>query len=351
MNSFNSMNSNLVTYHKTIIPSIIPPIIPPIIPHVFTQATKYASTSGATTINNSSISLPEGLCIDSNSNIYFCNVGSGKLFKIDTSNNTLYTTFATALPAANHTTVCIDNSDNMHTLGYTNTSITNITPNGTVTTLTTAVGPGVGIVTDNSYNLYICKGSTKVTMYPFNGSSYDTGVVIAGNGSTTYASATTNTTFAIDLVLTGLGGLFINNGKIYVCSTVGFVFYIQLSAVYAYVANNPTKAVMTKFAGTGTNGTIDSTTGIDSVTNALNQPGYGMAFDNAGNAYICCYVGSRIMKVTPELIMTTFIGPTTTSTIQISSNNNGPFGICINKTYDTMYFSSTQVPGTIWKVT
>ena len=341
MNSFNSMNSNLLTTN--------PSIIPPIIPHVFTQATKYASTSGAT-INDTAISLPEGLCIDSNSNIYFCNVGSGKLFKINTSLNYLDKTFAT-LPAANHATVCIDNSNNMHTLGYTNTSITNITPNGTLTTLTTAVGPGVGIVTDNSYNLYICKGSTKVTMYPFNGSSYNTGVVIAGNGSTTYASATTNTTFAIDLVLTGLGGLFINNGKIYVTSIAGFVFYIQLSAVYDYVANPATKAVMTKFAGTGTNATVDSTTGIDSVTNELNQPGYGMAFDNAGNAYICCYGNSRIMKVTPELIMTTFIGPTTTSTIQILTNYSGPFGICINKTYDTMYFSSTQVPGTIWKVT
>ena len=320
-------------------------------PHTFTSASIYAtSAASGGTINNAALQQCQGICIDPDSNIYFCNSSASakSIYKINTITNTPYSSFVAATATlAGHVHICIDKINNLHTVGYTTLTVTQITPAGMVSTLISTGISGVGIAIDNSYNIFTCHA--RVIMYKYNGTGYNAPVYIAyaASGGTAYTSAT-NATPAINLLSPGnVNGLCINNGKLYISCLQGYVFYINLANVYAN-----TTVLITKVAGTGSNSSPAQQDGVNvsSLTNIINTP-YGMNFDKEGNIYICCTTGKRIVKVTPNFLMTTFIGPVAGAVIVVPTLNN-PFHACFNKTYDTMYFTCNigSNAGLVYKV-
>ena len=307
--------------------------IPP--PHTFTSASIYAtSAASGGTINNAALNVCQGICIDPSDNIYFCNgIDAAKsIYKINIITNTRTVLVPTNYNLGGHVSICIDKINNLHTVGYDDLTVTKITPAGVVSTLISS--GGVGIAIDNSYNIFT--SHARVIMYKYNGTGYDGPVYIAyaaGSGGTAYTSAT-NATLAINLKSpNNVSGLCINNGKLYISCIEGYVFYINLANVY----DNNTNVLITKVAGNG------STT-LPAQQDGVNVP-------SLDNIYICCNLGNRIVKVTPDNRMTTFIGPATGAVIVVPLLYR-PFHACFNKTYDQMYFTCSigSNGGLVYKV-
>lgn len=109
----------------------------------------------------------------------------------------------------------------------------------------------------------------------------------AGLSSATAAQPT----FTADLAGTYVASLAVNDGK------------VSSATVTVTITSAPLVAMVSTFAGTGSQGNVNGT----STTASFNYP-YGVAVDGSGNVFVADHVGSMIRKITPTGVVSTLAG-------------------------------------------
>ena len=328
------------------------------------------STNGIGTA--ASFKQPHGLAVDASGNVFVADFGNHKIRKITSSG--VVTTFVgsgssgsadgtgTAASFNNLTGLALDTNDNLYVADTSNRKIRKITPAGVVTTLAgsgaygSADGTGTaasfndprGVAVDASGNVYVGdSGSRKIRkITPAGGVT-----TLAGSGA--YGSAdgigTVASFSSLDGLAVGAGGEILvadgGNNRIRKITQTGQVsvfagsnlarddtgpaasFNIPLGAAVdsignIYIADTgnhkirkvTTMGVVTTFAGTGLTGSSDGTGTVASFTSP-----YGVAVDATGNVFVADAGNSKIRKITPAGVVTTFAGSGT----QGSTNGTG----------------------------
>jgi sugar lactone lactonase YvrE len=218
----------------------------------------------------------------------------------------------------------VDASGNVYVVEANNNRIRKITPAGVVTTLAgsggtgSTDGTGVGatfnrpfhLVRDSSGNLYIsdCNNNKirKITLSGIVTTFVGSGSPGATNG--TGAAATFN----------GPRGIVMDNsGNLFVAD------------VLSYKIRKITPAgVVTTFAGSGTNASVDGT----GTAASFNEPS-GLAIDSSGNLYVGETGGHKIRKITPAGEVTTLAGAGTVGSADgtgAAAKFNGPYGLVVD---------------------
>lgn len=334
MNSFNTINNSLVNKKKSTYST-------------FKTYVGVSTTSPTITIS-SAFTGACALAIDSSLNIYLVESGSNKKTSKIVTTTPSISDFLTGLTGAY--SLAIDINNNVYTA---DTTLTGPVYKNQTKTAVFSLPRVDAIVFDNSNNVflgtaYLSGIGGKVFYYQYNSSngSYSAQVQILGDGATPYPTATTAAEIKTG---SSISGLFINNGKLYVCKVSScWIITMNLSDIYSNNAT-PSNIPITNFAGTGASATSGSIPAMTKATDvSLNYP-YGIAFDKNNNAYIADFSGGSIKKVDTSGYITNFFDSNAKVGMRPPSNFK-PVGICCDKNNNKIYVSDNY-NGCIYLIT
>lgn len=192
--------------------------------------------------------------------------------------------------------MAIDASNNIYVTSFSTSTISKITPNGTVTAAWATVGAGPsGIVIDATGNLYTVNRTAKTISK------------ITPNGTVTqFASLGGNEAYTISIDASGnLYAPFVNTNKIAEITSAGSV---NLSWVTFGDGSKPFSVIFDAsgnlYSANASNSTVhkinSSGTILTTWTLATGSNFQLMTFDAAGNLYIACDGTSSVSKITPS---------------------------------------------------
>jgi sugar lactone lactonase YvrE len=205
--------------------------------------------SAASTILGKTGSLPSGITIDSDGNIYTANFLSNNVSKITPDGLSTILEITDSLPSG----ITIDSAGNIFTANFLSNNVSKITPDGLSTILGTTGDQPFGITIDSAGNIYTANnGSDSVSK-------------ITPDGASTILGTTGDQPLGITID----------------------------SAGNIYTANNGSDSV-SKITPDGIS-TILGTTG--------DQP-FGITIDSAGNIYTANFLSNNVSKITPDGIST-----------------------------------------------
>lgn len=280
---------------------------------------------------NARFVLPWGVAVDSAGIVYVTEVGN-RIRRISTLG--VVTTLAgrsqgfsngigTNADFNNPIGITLDSVGNIYVGEGDNHRIRKITPAGLVTTFS---GSGVAGFTDSLNSLFNFPNSVAVdslgNLYVSDQNNHrirkitPAGVVttLAGNGSTAFADGNgTNATF--------------NSPQGVAVDSAGNVYVTQQSN-YRVRKITP-EGVVTTFAGQTSGGFTDGT-----GTNATFTDNYGICIDSTGTLYVVGS-GSRLRKITPDGVVTTLAGSGTQGTADGNGTNaqfSNPIGVAVDST-------------------
>ena len=196
--------------------------------------------------------------------------------------------------------MAIDASNNIYVTSFSTSTISKITPNGTVTAAWATVGAGPsGIVIDATGNLYTVNRTAKTISK------------ITPNGTVTqFASLGGNEAYTISIDASGnLYAPFVNTNKIAKITSAGSA---NLSWVTFGDGSKPFSVIFDAsgnlYSANASNSTVhkinSSGTILTTWTLATGSNFQFMTFDPAGNLYITCYATNTVSKITPSGIAT-----------------------------------------------
>ena len=233
------------------------------------------------------LSLPEGVALDSNGNLFVADSGQFGVKMI--APNGTPTNIAGYVDAGGPTpgpaldsmfssprAVAVDSSGNVYIADSGSNMIAKVT-SGTLSIFTSSVSSPSGLAVDSSGNVYVADtGHHQVKKFTPGGSA----TVIAGTGTAGAPTAGT----ATSSTLRSPGGVAVDSsGNVYIADTGNHRI--------EKVTSGGTLSII---AGTGSSGA--PTAGV-ATSSALNTPG-GVAVDSSGNVYIADTNNHRIEKVT-----------------------------------------------------
>ena len=246
---------------------------------VTTLAGSVALGSADGTGSNASFGSLTGIAIDANGTLYVSDAGNYRIRKVTSAG--VVTTLAgssygfadgagTAAQFRFPAGIGVDKNGNVFVNDPSNNRVRKITPDGVVSTFAGTGIPGA-------------------------------------NDGPPGTSATLN--FPQGLVIDNSGNVFVSEGNVF-----------QNVNNINYSGNNKIRKItpdgtVSTFAGSGTAGYDDGT----GTAASLYYP-YGLRFDSNGNLFVVDYQSSRIRKITPGGVVTTFAG-------SISGSSNGPLNV------------------------
>jgi sugar lactone lactonase YvrE len=263
------------------------------------------STDG--TGNNSSFNGPQQLAVDSSGNIYVADQFNNKIRKITPAG--VVSTLATGTSFASPAGVAIDNIGNLYVSDTYNNRIVKIATSGVVSTL---AGSGSEGNSDGYGTAASFKWPNQLTLDNYN----NIYVADAGNNSIRKITpAGLVSTFAS--IPDAPEALVVDNaGNVYVVNNGHNVYKITSGGVVSI------------FAGSSAPGSTDAT-----GTAASFESPYGINIDINGNLYIGDFGNNKIRKITPNGVVTTFAGGSTSSSVDgslITAGFSGPTGIAFD---------------------
>jgi prepilin-type N-terminal cleavage/methylation domain-containing protein len=189
-------------------------------------------------------------------------------------------------------------------------------------------GANAQYTVDNSTNpRTYCVTATKgsISYYVDQGGSVKAGycpghVAPADNNAIVTTIAGTSTAGLVD----GAGNAAQLSGPIAIAIDSNGVLYVA-DADNNVIRKVTTSGVVTTFAGSGTAGSTDSTTGTSAQFNGPR----GITVDNSGNVYVADYYNNRIRKITPAGAVSTLAGNTLGNNdgVGTSAQFNSPRGV------------------------
>jgi sugar lactone lactonase YvrE len=278
---------------------------------------------------NAGFNGPRGIGIDTFNNLYISDTFNNRIRLLNTNgvvstyagNGTAALTNSTGTNAAFNTPkmLTIDNSNNIYVADTSNNVVRLINTSQVVSTYITGLNNPTGVVIDLSRNVYVADtGNHLIKIMNTSGTLCN----LAGSGTATYLDGTgTNPGFNAPT------GLCVDlNGNIYVSDT----------------SNNRIRRIETAgayFITYGSNAGYSDGIGALSSFNNLS----GIALDNVGNLYIADSANNRIRKITGSTV-TTFAGTGTATYLDGIGTNasfNNPMGLAIDSS-NNLYISDTS---------
>ena len=187
-----------------------------------------------------------------------------------------------------------------------------------------------GITIDSAGNLYVAdSGNNKIRKITFSGTSVTVSTVAgAGTIGSTNGSATT-------ALFNNPKGITIDSaGTIYVADTDNDIIReINTEGVVSTLAGNAAQSYYIQFAdGTGATAKFNTPTGI--------------CVDSNGNLYVADSMNNRIRKVTPDGVVSTLSGTSTSSAIDTTAGSaatfNKPNGVILDSNNNIFVFDSNN---------
>ncbi len=279
-----------------------------------------------------SFNLPYGVCTDASGNVYVADGGNNKIRKITPAgvvstfagSGTAGSTDATGIAASFNSPrgVCTDATGNVYVADELNHKIRKITPAGVVSTFAGSGTAGSADATGIAASFY-----------------YPCGVCTDATGNVYVADYSNHKIRKITPA--GVVSTFAGSGTAGSTDATGIAasFYAPIGVctdaagnVYVADANNSKirkitpAGVVSTFAGSGANGSTDAT----GIAASFNFP-YGVCTDATGNVYVADYSNHKIRKITPAGLVSTFAGSGvvgSTDATGIAASFNLPYGVC-----------------------
>lgn len=274
------------------------------------------------------------LCIDSSNNLYVNDYVSGTntIYKINTTNSNVYKLYGGGAygPTNNSglntaslhtpTDIAFDSMGNMYILDSGTNAIRKVIVNSSmIMTFATGISSAKGIAIDQNDNVFV-----STTNYIYKVDTAGRAVIYAGTsiGGPTYVFGAPVEGHVSSVYFSSITGIaFDSSGNLFVCDTG-----------YNMVRKIDTAGNVTNFVGNTGGSSSSLLSGYR--TSVSITPTY-CAFDSSGNLYVTEQSYHRVKKITPDGIVSVFIGAAGTSGSTIastleSSSLNTPRGIKID---------------------